>query len=258
MSRVVTKKVNSKFLKNREIDDADNNVSFMRKGKKKPTNIGISNLQLKEIHPLTDNQGKVFSAYADGKNIVCAGSAGTGKTFCLMYLMLQELVYNNEYEKILIIRSAVPTRNIGFLPGNEGEKMEAYELPYKTICNDLFGRSDAYEILKKRDIIEFQSTSYIRGTTFDNTLIIVDEFENCNFHETDSLITRVGKNTRIFFSGDFKQTDLDGRREVSGFADFMRIIGNMESFVSVEFTIEDCVRSGLVKEYLTVKDKLGI
>jgi phosphate starvation-inducible protein PhoH len=172
--------------------------------------------------------------------------------------MLQDLVYNNEYEKIIIIRSAVPTRSIGFLPGTEDEKMEAYEFPYKNICNDLFGRSDAYEILKKKDIIEFQSTSYIRGITFDNTLILVDEFENCNFHETDSLITRVGKNTRIFFSGDFKQSDLDGRREVSGFNDFMKIVSKMQSFSATEFTIEDCVRSGLVLEYLTVKEQLGL
>ena len=256
MSRPV-KKANTKFLKSHEIDDAANNISFIKKGKKKP-NAGLSNMQLKEIHPLTKNQGKVFDAYNEGKHIVCAGSAGTGKTFCLLYLMLQDLVYNNEYEKIIIIRSAVPTRSIGFLPGTEDEKMEAYEFPYKNICNDLFGRSDAYEILKKKDIIEFQSTSYTRGITFDNTLILVDEFENCNFHETDSLITRVGKNTRIFFSGDFKQSDLDGRREVSGFNDFMKIVSKMQSFSATEFTIEDCVRSGLVLEYLTVKEQLGL
>jgi phosphate starvation-inducible PhoH-like protein len=250
------KKANTKFLKSHEIDEADK-VSFIKKAKKKP-NAGLSNLQLKEIHPLTENQGKVFSAYAEEKNVVCSGSAGTGKTFCLLYLMLQELVYNNEYEKILIVRSAVPTRNIGFLPGTEDEKMAAYEIPYKNICNDLFGRSDAYEILKKKDIVEFQSTSYIRGTTFENCLVLADEFENFNFHETDSLITRIGSNSRIFFSGDFKQTDLDGRKEISGFNDFMKIINKMESFVSVEFTIEDCVRSGLVKEYLTIKDQLGL
>jgi phosphate starvation-inducible protein PhoH and related proteins len=250
------KKANTKFLKSHEIDDADT-VSFIKKGKKKP-NAGISNLQLQEVHPLTKNQGLVFDAYANDKHIVCAGSAGTGKTFCLLYLMLQDLVYNNEYEKIIIIRSAVPTRNIGFLPGTEGEKMEAYEIPYKNICNDLFGRADAYEILKKKDLIEFQSTSYIRGTTFDNMLILVDEFENCNFHESDSIITRCGKNTRIFFSGDFKQTDLDGKKEISGYKDFMKIISNMESFAAVEFTIEDCVRSGLVREYLIEKDKLGM
>jgi phosphate starvation-inducible protein PhoH len=250
------KKANTKFLKSHEIDNADN-VSFIKKSKKKP-NAGLSNLQLKEIHPLTKNQGLVFDAYHNEKHIVCAGSAGTGKTFCLLYLMLHDLVYNNEYEKIVIIRSAVPTRNIGFLPGSEDEKMEAYEIPYKNICNDLFGRADAYEILKKKDLIEFQSTSYIRGTTFDNTLILVDEFENCNFHESDSIITRCGKNTRIFFSGDFKQTDLDGKREISGYLDFMKIINNMDSFDAVEFTIDDCVRSGLVKEYLIEKDKLGL
>lgn len=251
------KKANTKFLKGVEIDDAIDNITFIKKQKRKP-NTGLSQLQLKEIHPLTKNQDFLFKSYVDGKNIIASGSAGAGKTFCFLYLMIQDLIYNNEFEKIIIIRSAVPTRNIGFLPGNENEKMEAYEIPYKGICNDLFGRSDAYEILKKKDLVEFQSTSYIRGTTFDNCLILVDEFENLNFHEADSLITRLGKNSRIYFAGDIKQTDLDGRKEISGYNDFMRIINNMSSFSTVEFTIEDCVRSGIVKEYLTEKEKLGM
>lgn len=256
MSKV--KRANTKFLKGYEIDNAEDNVTFIKKQKRKPANNGLSQLQLKEISPLTSNQEKLFEAYFEGKNIVASGSAGAGKTFCFLYLAIQDLIYNNDYEKIVIFRSAVPTRNIGFLPGNEDEKMEAYEIPYRGICNDLFGRSDAYEIMKKKDMIEFQSTSYVRGTTFENCLIIVDEFENLNFHEADSLITRLGKNSRIFFSGDIKQTDLDGRKEVSGYNDFMRIINEMESFFTVEFTIEDCVRSGLVKEYLIAKEKLGL
>jgi phosphate starvation-inducible protein PhoH len=255
MSRV--KKANTKFLKGHEIDDAMDNVTFLKKQKRKP-NSGLTQLQLKEINPLTKNQSILFDAYNEGKNIVASGSAGAGKTFCFLYLAIQDLIYNNEYEKIVIFRSAVPTRNIGFLPGSESEKMEAYEIPYRSICNDLFGRSDSYEIMKKKDLIEFQSTSYVRGTTFENTLLIVDEFENLNFHEADSLITRVGKNSRILFAGDIKQTDLDGRKEVSGYANFMRIINEMESFVSIEFTIDDCVRSGLVKEYLIAKEKLGL
>lgn len=255
MSKVI-KKANTKFLKGHEIDEAEN-ISFIKKPKRKP-NTGLAQFQVREIHPLTENQGKLFKAYGEGKNIIAAGSAGTGKSFCLLYLMLQDLIYTGDYEKLIIFRSAVATRNIGFLPGTEDEKLAAYELPYKSILNDLFGRADAYEIMKKKDLVEFLSTSYVRGTTFDNSLILVDEFENCNFHELDSLITRCGRNTRIFFSGDFRQTDLDGKREVSGFSDFTRIISNMESFSAVEFTIEDCVRSGLVKEYLIAKDKLGM
>ena len=166
----LAKKANTKFLKSHEIDEMEN-VSFIKKAKRKPAGAGLSQMQLKEIHPLTENQGKVFEHYADGKNIVCSGSAGTGKTFLLFYLCLQELVYGNEYDKIIVFRSSVPTRNIGFLPGDEKEKMAAYEVPYKGICSDLFGRGDAYEILKKKELIEFQSTSYIRGTTFDNSLI---------------------------------------------------------------------------------------
>ncbi len=233
------------------------NVSFIRKQKRKP-NTGMTQMQLKEIHPLTENQGKVFNHYYDGKNIVCSGSAGTGKTFLLFYLCLQELVYSNEYDKIIVFRSAVPTRSIGFLPGDEKEKMSVYEAPYKGICSDLFGRGDAYEILKKKELIEFQSTSYIRGTTYDNTLIIVEECQDMVLHEISTIITRCGKNTKIFFSGDFKQTDLDGRREISGFNDFIKIVNAMYSFEIVDFTINDIVRSGLVKEFLIAKENLGI
>lgn len=168
------------------------------------------------------------------------------------------MIYGQEYDKIIVFRSSVPTRNIGFLPGDEKEKMAAYEQPYKGICGDLFGRSDAYEILKKKDLIEFQSTSFVRGNTFDNCLIIVEECQDMNLHEISTIVTRCGKNTKIFFSGDFKQCDLDGRREISGFNDFLKISSMMDSFDIVEFGLEDIVRSGLVKEFLIAKERLGL
>ena len=254
----LAKKANTKYLKSHEIDDAMDNVTFLNKKPKRKPNTGISQLQLKEINPLTENQEKVFAAYAEGKNVVCAGSAGTGKTFLLFYLCLQDLIYSQEYDRIIIFRSSVPTRNIGFLPGDEKEKMAAYETPYRGICGDLFGRGDAYEILKKKELVEFQSTSFVRGNTFDNCLIIVEEMQDMNLHELSTIITRVGKNTKIFFSGDFKQSDLDGRREISGFNDFIKIVNQMNSFDVVEFGLADIVRSGLVKEYLVAKEKLGL
>ena len=255
MSRPV-KKTNTKFLKSHEIDDMEN-ISFIKKQKRKPATAGISNLQLKEIHPLTENQGKVFEAFADDKNVVCAGSAGTGKTFLLFYLCLQEMIYGQEYDKIIVFRSSVPTRNIGFLPGDEKEKMAAYEQPYKGICGDLFGRSDAYEILKKKDLVEFQSTSFVRGNTFDNCLIIVEEFQNLNYPEAVSLITRCGKNTKIFFSGDTDQCDFYKSKEESGFPKLLRIFNNMQSIKTVNFTVNDVVRSGFVKEFLLAQEKVN-
>jgi len=175
-----------------------------------------------------------------------------------LYLMTDELFLKGEHEKIIIIRSAVSGRNQGFLPGSEKEKMQVYEEPYRNIFKDIFGRSDAYEILKKKGIVSFESTSFLRGVTFDNSLIIVDEFQNCNFAELDSIITRVGNGSRICFAGDYKQTDFDGKKEVSGFKEFVEVLGNMKSFETVDFTIEDVVRSGLVKEYLIAKDKCNI
>lgn len=256
MSRQL-KKANTKFLKGFEIEDAVDNVTFIKKQKRKPQS-GAFQLQLKEISPLTANQNLVFEAYKEGKNIVAAGSAGTGKSFLLFYLTLQDLLYSHEYDRIIIFRSSVPTRNIGFLPGDEKEKMAAYEAPYRGICSDLFGRGDAYEILKKKELIEFQSTSFIRGNTFDNCLIIVEEMQDMNLHELSTIITRCGKNTKIFFCGDLKQTDFDGKREVSGYSDFLRIVESMYSFEIIEFQLEDIVRSGLVKEFLIAKEGLGL
>lgn len=257
MPKSAFKRQNSKFLKSHEIDDMENVVVQLKKGKK-PQNNSLFNLYIKDIYPLTENQGKVFQAYNAGKNIVCSGSAGTGKSFVLLYLALQDLLYTQEYSKIMIFRSSVPTRNIGFLPGDEKEKLAVYEAPYRAICGDLFARGDAYEILKKKDLIEFQSTSYVRGNTFDNCLIIVDECQDMNLHELSTIITRCGKGTKIFFSGDFKQCDFDGKREVSGFNDFMRIIQRIESFESVDFGLDDIVRSGLVKDYLVAKEMLNL
>lgn len=251
-----TKRLGSKFLKGQEIDNMENVASF-KKQKRKPQNT-IGEINIKEIHPLTENQRKVFSAYDDGKNILSIGSAGTGKSFLFFYLTLFDLLFSNRYSKIIIFRSAVPTRNIGFLPGNEDEKMSAYTLAYKGICSELLERGDGFELLKKKDMIEFQSTSFVRGTTFDNCLIIVEEIQDMNLHEISTLITRCGKNTRIFLCGDIKQTDLDPRREVSGIQDFIRIAANMDSFEIVEFGIEDIVRSGLVREYLVAKENLGL
>lgn len=256
MSKVAPKKANTKFLRGQEIQEAEN-LSFIKKQKRKP-NTGLSQFQLKEIHPLTENQGKLFKSYGEGKNIIASGSAGTGKSFCLLYLMLQDLVYTGDFDKLLIFRSAVATRNIGFLPGSEEEKLQAYELPYKNILNEIFGRADAYEIMKKKDLVEFLSTSYVRGTTFDNSLILVDEIQNLNFHEACSLITRVGKNTRIFFSGDDEQCDFYKTKEESCYSKLFRIFENMESVSLVNFGMEDIVRSGFVKEFLIAKYKTNL
>lgn len=250
-----TKRIGSKTLRNQQIDNAEKDFNSSKK--RKPQN-GLGEIKLKDIYPMTENQRKVFDAYDEGKNILAIGSAGTGKSFLLFYLTLFDLLYNQNYNKIVVFRSAVPTRNIGFLPGNEDEKMAAYTMAYKGICAELLGRGDGFEVLIKKDLIDFQSTSFVRGTTFDNCLIIVEEIENMNIHEISTIITRCGKDTRIFLCGDIKQSDFDPRKEISGLPDFIRIVESMYSFNVVEFGIEDVVRSGLVKEYLIAKERLGL
>lgn len=217
------------------------------------------NLALKKINPLTENQKLAFQAYGRDKSVLLHGLAGTGKTFISLYLALEEVLSKDSpYKKIVIIRSVVPTRDMGFLPGNAKEKTKAYEGPYYAICNELFGRGDAYDILKNKGTIDFISTSFIRGMTFNNTIIIVDEINNLNFHELDSVITRIGHHCKLMLCGDFRQSDLPKQSERQGLISFMKILRHMKNFDYVEFNEDDIVRSGLVKEYIIAKDRLGI
>lgn len=211
----------------------------------KQRGIQRDNLKLADIKPLTDNQAKAFNS---DKHLVLSGVAGTGKTFISLYLGLK-LINDGSMDSILIVRSAVPTRNIGFLPGNESEKLAVYEEPYKDICTELFGRGDSYELLKKKYIINFTPTSFIRGTTRTNTVIIVDECQNMTFHELDSVITRVGEGCKVFFCGDFAQADLSD----NGLKPFLKILERMQEFDNIEYGVDDIVRSEFVKNYIITK-----
>tara|TARA_B100000287_G_scaffold321588_1_gene305509 strand:- start:5854 stop:6603 length:750 start_codon:yes stop_codon:yes gene_type:complete len=229
--------------------------------RKKP--IGIDHLKV--IEPLTTNQERVFKSYSEGKHLVLHGAAGTGKTFISLYLALQQVLdEGNPYDKVYMVRSLVPTREIGFLPGDHEDKSNLYQIPYKNMVKYMFEMPDdvafnmLYENLKAQETVSFWSTSFIRGTTFDNAVIIVDEFSNLNFHELDSIITRIGQNCRIIFSGDAAQTDLIKANDRTGILDFMKILYSMPSFDCVEFGIDDIVRSGLVKEYLIAKINSGL
>lgn len=254
MSKV--KKIATRNLRNSEIDqDMDNVVSF-KKGKKK-SNIGFNQLQITDIHPLTENQAKVFNAYKNDKNIICCGSAGTGKSFLLLYLMLQDLIYNGTYDKIVIYRTAVQTRNMGFTPGSDKDKIDVYSNGIRGICNELFHRGDAYELLEKKEFIEFTSTSFARSITHNNTLVLFEEAQSATLNELSMIATRIGTNSKLFLTGDTMQNDL-GRNEVSGFSDFIKIAEHMDSMEIVKFTIDDIVRSDFVKQFLVAKEKLGL
>jgi len=217
------------------------------------------NFNLKHINPLTDNQRIAFDAFDDGKHLMLHGMAGTGKTFIALYKSIDAMMENKGVQKkIYIVRSVVPTRDMGFLPGNQKEKMKVYEAPYYAICTELFGRSDAYEVLKQKNAIEFISTSFVRGITMNDCYVIVDEVNNMTFHELDSVITRIGKGCRVLFCGDFRQSDLTKDQERNGLKDFMKVLGRLNDFVHVDFLEQDIVRSKLVKEYIIARQKLGL
>lgn len=215
--------------------------------------------ELIEYEPITINQKKAFDAWDDGDNLILAGSAGTGKTFIAMYMALEELLDPDSFfRKVIIIRSIVPTRDIGFLPGTMEEKKEVYTIPYKNICSELFGDKSAWNKLITAKTIEFESTSFIRGSTFDDAIIIVDEMQNLTFHELDSVITRVGQNSKIIFCGDYKQSDFKFKDEKDGLFKFMTIIEHMKDFSTIQFGWDDIVRSGMVRDYIMTKEMLGI
>ena len=214
---------------------------------------------MKTVEPLTENQRLTFEKYYDGKNLLLHGIAGTGKSFLSIYLALQSVLSDaSRYKKVVIVRSVVPTRDMGFLPGSNAEKAKVYEAPYQAIFTELFNRGDAYQYLKQKGLVEFISTSFIRGITLNDCIIVVDEIANMTLHELDSVITRVGKNCKIMFCGDFRQSDFTREHEKNGLTDFMRILNRMKSFEYVDFTENDIVRSAMVKEYIIAKDRLKI
>lgn len=215
----------------------------------------------KDIKPKTINQRIAFESWRSGKHLMLHGIAGTGKTFLAMYFAVSSLFDNRMgYKKVYIVRSVVPSRDMGFLPGSTRDKVKVYEAPYYDICTKLFDRGDAYDVLKNRNNVEFISSSFLRGTTFDDCVIVVDEVQNMNDQELHTIMTRVGENCKIIFCGDVKQDDLTSKRynEESGLSTFMGIIRNMPDFKFVEFLPDDIVRSRLVKSYIIERDRQGL
>ena len=218
------------------------------------------------IKPITDNQEAVFDAYKkDKKNLFLHGAAGTGKTFISLFLALEQVLDpSTPYDCVYIIRSAVPTREIGFLPGDEEDKTALYQIPYQNMVQFMFEQpsdqafSMLYDRLKAQGSIMFLTTSYLRGITLDNCIVIVDECQNMNFHELDTIMTRIGQESKIIYSGDFFQSDLIKNTDREGFGKFLSIINDMSEFKSIEFNIGDIVRSGLVRSYLIAKTKQGM
>ena len=245
----------------KKVNSPTNGMSKKMMKRKKP----INQTYFLDVNPITENQQLFFDEWTKEKNLFAYGAAGTGKTFIALYLALKD-VMNEEtpYDKVYIVRSLVSTREIGFLPGTHEDKSELYQVPYKNMVRNMFQMPDQmsfdmlYDNLKAQETISFWSTSFLRGTTLDDAIVIVDECQNLNFHELDSIITRVGQDSKIVFCGDVNQSDLQRTNERNGILDFQRILEGMEEFSMVEFGIGDIVRSGLVKSYLISKMTLGL
>lgn len=245
------------------IDSAQADYEKERKAEraKRRRNKKLLNYQekIKQIEPKTKNQEQLFHSYFNEKHILLHGCAGSGKSYCALFLALKDL-FDGRYERMIIIRSIVPTRDVGFLPGTLQEKIAMYEEPYSEIVDDILHRKGAYEDLKRDEVLNFRSTSFLRGITWANSLIVADEIQNFTWHELCSLVTRVGEGSRLILLGDRDQNDLSQQRknEQSGLENAIRVCHNMSSFDVVEFGVQDVLRSDLVKEFLIAKKLLGI
>ena len=214
---------------------------------------------MEEVQPVTDNQKKAVEAYDSGDSLVLAGSAGTGKTFIALSLALEDVLDKEvPYDKCVIVRSIVPTRDIGYLPGDEEEKKDAYTGPYRSICAELFQSADAWTKLKQAGTVQFMSTSFIRGMTISNAIVVLDEMQNLTFHELDSIITRVGNNCKFIMCGDYYQSDFTKETDKTGILKFLSIIEQLKNFTVVEFGWEDIVRSDFVRDYIMTKEMLKL
>ncbi len=212
---------------------------------------------LLSYEPITNNQKIAYEAWDEGDNLVLCGSAGTGKTFIGMYLGLESVLDKSwEQNKLVIVRSVVPTREMGYLPGSIEEKVDAYTAPYRSITNELFNDRNAFDMLESQGQLSFMSTSFIRGITLDDCVLLIDEMQNLTFHELDSIITRVGRNTKVIFSGDYYQSDLTKETDKNGVLHFMNIMEQLKDFSIIEFNWTDIVRSGFVRDYIMTKEML--
>lgn len=214
---------------------------------------------LADVKPLTENQEKAFKAYADGYNLFMRGTAGTGKSFIALYLALSDVIAG-KYGKVIVIRSSTPSKSIGFLPGTVSKKIQAYEAPYVSMCEKLTQKDAAYSKLKRRTFLQFECTSFLRGTNIEDAIVIIDEAQNLMRNEMNTVMTRMGKNVRVIICGDAKQNDLaeTSRYNVSCFAEMARVVETMPSFYTVEFTVADCVRAGVCREWIIACENMGL
>lgn len=240
-----------------EFEDAFTaNVRAREQGPKRKT---WTTHDLKAIKPLTPTQTEMFHDFFEGQHICAHGSAGTGKSFVAIYLALVEVLNKStEAEQIIIIRSAVPTRDQGFLPGTLEEKSEPYEAPYKDIFTDIVGKPNTYEDMKAAGLVKFCTSSHVRGLTWDNAIVVVDEVQNMTWAEIDSIVTRIGQNSRLVLCGDSKHQQDLSHHEQSGFAQLLAVIAHMRSFTEIQFTHYDIVRSDFVKQWIITRDNLNL
>lgn len=252
------KLANRKYQKN--IQDMEvllnNNIMAQVEGPKRKK---WSLHDLQPIQPMTDRQHDMFEAFYSGTHVCAYGSAGVGKTYLALYLAMKDVLDKmRDQKRLIIVRTTVQGRQQGYLPGTQEEKEAPFELPYKDIMHDLFGRASTYDDMKEAHLIEFKSTTALRGLTWDDAIIVVDEFQNMTWEELDSVVTRVGTNSRLIICGDVRhQCDL-GRHEVSGAQNALKVMQDMPSFSCVQFTKDDIVRSDFVKQWITTREKLGL
>jgi phosphate starvation-inducible PhoH-like protein len=173
------------------------------------------------------------------------GSAGTGKTYVAASYAAEKLYYR-ETSKIIVTRPNVEaSRSLGFLPGELEEKYAPYLEPFEGVFIRAFGKS-LYELFKKRGQIDPRPLGFMRGATFDDAIVLVDECQNMTEKEFKLLLTRIGHNSKVIFSGDSRQVDIPD----SGLMSTIQRLQYIPSIEVVEFYPSDIVRSDLCKQII--------
>jgi phosphate starvation-inducible PhoH-like protein len=201
-----------------------------------------------KVKGLTEGQQDYLDAINENVVTLCSGLAGTGKTY-IAVVRAVELLQEGQYKRIVIARPAVECgKSLGFLPGNEDEKVAPYMRPIKDILHELIDAKQLEEYIKN-ETIEFCALTYMRGRTLNNCIMILDEAQNATWEELMMFLTRIGKNSKIIISGDETQEDVFHKALAQCLCKFDTKPYIREIEV-IYLDVEDIVRNGLIRKII--------
>ena len=211
-------------------------------------------LTLKDVK-LTPKQQAFVNVIKKNKITICAGPAGSAKTFSALFSAITSLK-KKEIEKIVLCKPIITVQDkdkIGFLKGSLEEKLQPYIASFESNMIDMIDEKDV-KMLFENKTVEFKPVEYIRGTTLKNSCIIVDEFQNFTLEQLMAIVTRLGKNSTMVFIGDVKQADI-AKKNVA-VSVFKLILSNIDEIGFFDFDKTDIVREPIIMKIIDNYEKL--